>query len=233
MKAGEIRANDAQTRILEKVETAALLEAIPSRRIAPGVAIVVKDLRAVAVYDNESTETAAAGRILVPDDIEASAAYIADPSTAPGRWHVVASEAILATTDAAIALQKRTVTIGHADLTDADTSQTIDIGAVLPANARILGRSIHTVTAFSGGSVSALAVDIGTSGDVDAIVDGADLFAAAVDGQAATLPDGIAPNKLFASAGAQLIATVVSTGDNLVNLTAGAMTIDVLFSVLA
>lgn len=129
--------------------------------------------------------------------------------------------------------KKRTVTIGHADLTDNDTSQTVNIGATLPANARIIGHSIRAVTAFAGGTVSALAVDIGTSGDIDAIVDGADLFAAAVDGQAATMPAGISPNKLFASAGAQLIATVVSTGDNLVNLTAGAMTIDVFFIELA
>lgn len=143
----------------------------------------------------------------------------------------IATSAVLS--DAGITLQKRSLTVGHADLTDADTSQTLSIGAVLPANARIVGVSIHNATAFAGGTVSALACDIGTSGDVDAIVDGADLFGTVVDGQAATRPLGIAPNKLFASAGAQLIATIVSTGDNLVNLTAGAATIDVLFSVLA
>lgn len=140
--------------------------------------------------------------------------------------------AAMALADAGITLQKRSVTVGHADLTDADTSQTINIGATLPANARIVGASIHTCTAFSGGSVSALVVDIGTSGDVDAIVDGADLMSTVQDGQAASRPLGIAPNKLFAAAGAQLIATFTSTTDNLVNLTAGTCTIDVLFSVL-
>lgn len=135
--------------------------------------------------------------------------------------------------DAGVSLQKRSITIGHADLTDADTSQTINIGAVLPANARILGYCGHDFTAFAGGTVSNLLVDIGTAGDVDAISDGSSLFIAAVDGQIATHVDGIAPNKLFAAAGAQLIATIVSTGDNLVNLTAGAVTIDVLFAVLA
>lgn len=145
-------------------------------------------------------------------------------------WSKLAQAVALA--DAGISLQKRTVTVGHADLTDADTSQDINIGAALPDNARIIGVSIHTVTAFSGGTVSALALDIGSSGDIDALVDGADLFAAAVDGQAATRPLGIAPNKLFATA-TQLVARFVSTGDNLVNLTAGACTIDVLFAVLA
>ncbi len=139
----------------------------------------------------------------------------------------------VATADAGVALQKRTVTVGHADLTDADTSQTISIGAVLPANARILGVAIHTVTTFAGGTATDLVVDIGTADDVDALIDGADVFGTIVDGQALARPLGIAPNKLFASAGAQLTATFVSTGDNLVNLTSGTCTIDVLFSVLA
>lgn len=133
---------------------------------------------------------------------------------------------------AAAVIEKRTVTVGHADLTDADTSQTVNIGAALPDNARIIGVSIHTVTAFSGGSVSALLVDVGSAGDVDALIDGAALHSTVVDGQAATRPLGIAPNKLFASS-TQLVATFVSTGDDLVNLTAGACTIDVLFTVLA
>lgn len=179
--------------------------------------------RSAYIEDDEtvratSSGTSVAGRVIAVDSA--------------GVW--VQCGLATAAVDAADAVvEKRTVTVGHADLTDADTSQTVNIGAVLPANARILGVSVHTVTAFSGGSVSALALDIGTSGDVDAIVDGAALHSAAVDGQVATLPSGIAPNKLFASAGAQLIATFVSTGDNLVNLTAGACTIDVLYTVLA
>lgn len=142
----------------------------------------------------------------------------------------LAESSVLA--DAGVSLQKRTVTIGHADLTDADTSETENIGAALPANARILGVSLHTVTAFSGGGTGSLTVDIGSAGDIDAIIDGADLFAAVVDGQAATRPLGIAPNKLFAAGGAQLTATFV-TDTTLAAFTAGAVTIDVLFAVLA
>lgn len=134
--------------------------------------------------------------------------------------------------DAGVTAQKRTVTVGHADLTDADTSQDINIGAILPANARILGVDMRAQTSFSGGTVSALEVDIGTSGDIDALIDGAGVFAAAVDGGPATMPKGIRPNKTFVAAGAQLVARFVSTGDNLVNLTAGSVTIDVLFCVL-
>lgn len=159
--------------------------------------------------------------------------------TAAGKVGVLMSPAASAIASASalaaagISVQKRTVTVGHADLTDADTSQDVNIGAALPANARIIGVDVRGFTAFAGGSVSALALDIGTSGDIDALVDGADLFAAAVDGGPSTMPTGIRPNKTFATAGAQLVARFVSTGDNLVNLTAGAVTIDVLFAVLA
>lgn len=144
---------------------------------------------------------------------------------------VLVESSVLA--DAGMTVSKRTVTVGHADLTDADTSQTINIGAVLPANARIVGVDMRALTVFAGGTVSALTVDVGTSGDIDALVDGADLVTAAVDGGPATMPAGIRPNKTFVSAGAQLIATFVSTGDNLVNLTAGSVIIDVLYVVLA
>lgn len=138
--------------------------------------------------------------------------------------------------DAGMTVAKRTVTIGHADLTDGDDGdpQAFNIGAVLPANARIMGVDMRAYTPFTGGGASALTCDVGTSGDVDALVDGADLFAAAVDGGPASMPAGIRPNKTFASAGAQLIATLTPDGSTAgTDYTAGAVTIDVLYAVLA
>lgn len=129
-------------------------------------------------------------------------------------------------------LSKRTVTLGHADLTNAvnGSAETELIGAVLPANSRILGVDLRAYTPFTGGGATAVTVDIGTSGDIDAIVDGADVFAAAVDGGPATIPPGIRPNKMFATAGAQLIATFVPDGAHaLLGLTAGSITIDVFY----
>lgn len=131
---------------------------------------------------------------------------------------------------------KRTVTVGHADLTEGtnNTSQAINIGATLPANARIVGVDMRSLTAFSGGSATAVTCDVGTSGDIDALIDGADLFAAAVDGGPATMPQGVRPNKTFASAGAQLIATFLTdSGHNLEGLTAGSVVIEVFYTVLA
>lgn len=162
-------------------------------------------------------------------------------ANADGRFKLTGTSSKLIGTDAltfsrtsdTITLQKRQLVMTQADLTDADGSQALNIGAVLPANSRILGVSIHSATAFSGGSVADFTVDIGTSGDPDAIVDGADLFAAVVDGQAATCPAGIAPNKLFVAAGAQLIATFACASDDVKDATAGGCTIDVLFAQLA
>jgi hypothetical protein len=133
--------------------------------------------------------------------------------------------------DASLPVSKKTVTIGHADLTDADGSQTINIGTALPANSRIVGVDMHTYTPFTGGGAGVVTVDIGTSGDVDALIDGADLFAAAVDGGLATIPKGIRPNKFFA-AGGQLTAQV-DANVNVADLTAGSVIIDVTYTVLA
>lgn len=131
--------------------------------------------------------------------------------------------------------QKRTVTVGQADLTAAvnGTAQAINIGAALPANARIRGAQLKLATPFTGGGASAVTVDIGTAEDVDAIVDGADVFAAAVDGYASSMPLGIAPFKHFPTS-KQLIATFTPDGGaTLLALTAGSVVIDVEYDVLA
>lgn len=128
-------------------------------------------------------------------------------------------------------IQTRSVTITHVTLNAAALSQAINIGAVLPANAMILGANVAIATPTTGGSATSCTVDIGTSGDVDALIDGADVFAAAVDGMASTHPLGIAPNKLFVTAGAQLIATVTSDV-NVSLLTAGSFTVTVAFAAL-
>jgi hypothetical protein len=137
--------------------------------------------------------------------------------------------------DAGMPVLKKTVTVGQADLTAAvnGLAQAINIGTALPSNARIVGVDMRSYTPFTGGGASAVALDVGTSGDVDALVDGADALAAAVDGGPATMPPGVRPNKTFASGG-QLIATFTPDGGaTLLALTAGSIVIDVLYTVLA
>jgi hypothetical protein len=124
-------------------------------------------------------------------------------------------------------LPKRiSVTIGHADLTAAALTQTINLGSPLPAGAQILGRSLRLTQAFSGGSVSALVVDIGGT-DADAIVDGESVFTGATTAKAGI--SGIDPNGVLG--GQQLTATFIATGANVVDLTAGSVTIDILYAV--
>ena len=126
---------------------------------------------------------------------------------------------------------KRTVTIGQADLTDAvnGQAQAINIGAVLPANARILFREVRLTAAFSGGGATAVKVDIGGT-DADGIASQVDVFTGAAASQTGT--DGVSPNALLS--GQQLTATFTpDAGHSLLNLTAGSVVIDVVYLVLA
>lgn len=119
--------------------------------------------------------------------------------------------------------------IGHADLTDGDTSQVIDLFD-LPAGAQVIGRRVLLATAFSGGGNTALSVDVGTTGDPDALIDGADLFTAAVDGEASSVPAGIAPNKSF-DAATTIKGTFVCVTGILSGFDAGSCTIQLLYAV--
>jgi hypothetical protein len=133
-----------------------------------------------------------------------------------------------------VLVQKHSVAIAATDfdgLGATDTSEVLNLGTALPANARIVGVNLKLATPFTGGGNAAVTLDIGSSGDPDALIDGANLFAAAVDGQVSTAPAGIAPHKHF-SASTQLTGTfVVDVG--LAELTAGAGTVEILYCVLA
>lgn len=119
--------------------------------------------------------------------------------------------------------------ITTADLTASAGSQVINLGAALPANAQVLGVSIDLATPFTGGGAASATADIGSSGDADALIDGADIFAAAVDGQASALTAGIAPNKFFS--GSTQLTVTIAADVNVDLLTAGDMTARVLFAV--
>ena len=72
-----------------------------------------------------------------------------------------------------------------------------------------------------------MTVDIGSTGDTDAIVDGANVMATPVDGQASQIPDGIAPHKSFTTA-TQLMLTIASNSA-LNSMTSGDCTVRVFF----
>ena len=137
-------------------------------------------------------------------------------------------------------IQKKTVTVAYnnAALTATSgsangTAAAVNIGTSLPANARIIGVDMRSLTPFTGGSVASVSIDVGSSGDVDAIVDGADAQTAAVDGGPATMPLGVRPFKTYVSA-TQLIATFTPDASHKLSaLTASSVIIDVMYTILA
>jgi hypothetical protein len=131
------------------------------------------------------------------------------------------------------ALQKRTVTVGHATLTDAvaGEAQAINIGAVLPANAVVIAREVALATPFSGGGVSSCLLDVGGT-DVDAIVNALELITDAPTESEVNAAGGIKPQGGYSAQ--QLVATFTPDGGHtLADLTAGSVVITVWFHVLA
>ncbi|NBC17434.1 MAG: hypothetical protein GVY18_09005 [Bacteroidetes bacterium] len=113
----------------------------------------------------------------------------------------------------------------------AATSKQYNLGAPLPANSFILGASIQLDAAFAASGASFIELDVGSSGDADAILSSVDIMSAPVDGQANSSSFfGVAPFKLFASS-TQLLVTFRSDV-NLDTTTAGDVTVHVFYSTL-
>ena len=124
------------------------------------------------------------------------------------------------------------VTVTHADLTDADTSQDIDLatadnGDAFPANAWILERYLVVGTDFSGGSVSALTCQVGDAADPDELLLATSVFTGAAN-NVPLASNGAAGYGRWEAAYAP-IARFTSTTDNLVNLTAGSVSIVIVY----
>lgn len=124
-------------------------------------------------------------------------------------------------------------TIGHADLTDVDTSEIEVFDDAIPAGALVVGRAIRLVTAFSGGAVSACVVDFGDGVDADGYFVDQDVFTGAATGMigkpstAGALITGSASDiSLTARTPAVQFDSV---GGNVADLTAGSLTAYVWF----
>ncbi len=133
--------------------------------------------------------------------------------------------------------QKKTVTVGHADLTSAvdNAAQSIAIGTALPANAIVLAVVMTLTTQFTGGGASALVVDVGWSGALESLIKDFDAFGSTASGAkynkgaaAATL---LVNGPTTADAKALLATFTPDASTNGVDFTAGAMTFDVYYVV--
>lgn len=121
------------------------------------------------------------------------------------------------------------VDIGQADLTSAvnGAAQSINLGSALPAGAWVVAVEIVQTTPFTEAGATACDLDIGITGDLDALVDGFDARGSAA-GRYRPLTGGRSQGDFAAL---QLKATFTPDSlHNLLGLTAGAMTIKVVYS---
>lgn len=124
-------------------------------------------------------------------------------------------------------IKKLTRRITAADLTDGDTSQTFVVGT-LPAEAVLLGISRKVHTLISGGTIDGATLDVGINGgNVDAYIDGADVFTGGSTGMVredVTSPgDGVTHSSLPAgnAADVQVDATITTSTGDVAEATAG------------
>ena len=125
----------------------------------------------------------------------------------------------------------RKLVVGHADLTDDDTAQTITDDSALPAGAVLAGYRKVVATGFTGGGASAATVDVGFDGASlgDVLDDGQSVFAASTAYGAGTNALPLVKRDI---GGKTLQAAFASTDANLLALTAGSVTFEVYFIVI-
>jgi hypothetical protein len=192
----------------------------------------------IGVYDVATQITATNVEDALAEIVDTSQALVVDlASTDPAKGAALVGydggTTVKAALDASITLQKRTVTIGEADLTEGGNgvAQVLNIGAVLPANAVVLAAEVDIATLFSGGGATSVKLDIGGTA-ATAIANQHDVFTGAATGALTPTPAGVHQRGKFSAE--QLVATFTpSGGHSLLNLTAGSLTITVWFSVLA
>lgn len=134
---------------------------------------------------------------------------------------VVPDEGAAAVARATAEFRTLTCTVGHADLTDADTTQVVTCGSALPAGARLLGFSSILSTAFSGGGTGTGTMDCGWSGSADLITDGRVVFTGggATDFGSGTNALPYAPQNI----GSQTLQCTFVTDTTLAAYTAGSV----------
>jgi hypothetical protein len=125
-----------------------------------------------------------------------------------------------------------TLSVAETDITAAAALETLDFASALPEGSYILGSRIGLSAIFTGGTISDYTVDLGFPANLDAIVDDADLFAAAIGGEASTSPAGVAHHMLVTGSEAARTpsATFRCGSDDVADATAGACTLTLIYA---
>lgn len=122
------------------------------------------------------------------------------------------------------------LTIGHAALTDADSSQTFPFPEALPENACVVGYDARVTEGFTDGAAGTFTADLGIIGDVDQIADGLALGTIANLGNA----PGVRPTGRYGGTDPETPVVLQATmlgSVNVVNASAGSVTFEVFFIV--
>jgi hypothetical protein len=200
---GDRSAREVSTRIGGYVATTALLAALPLRQLADGQLWVVGATGMAFWY--KSTAVATEGGVAC---------------TAGGRFLPVG-------------VNQRVITITDADLTTATngTAQTINVGTALPTGAHVLNAELYLTTQFTGGSASAVTLSVGISGATTSLINAFDAFGSTASAYyLAGASTAARPRGNYSAS--QIIATFTpDAGHTLAGLTAGSVTIDVLYAV--
>jgi len=123
-------------------------------------------------------------------------------------------------------VKKATYSLGHAGLTTAGSSQSFD-AAVIPENSIVIGCDIDVTEAFTDGSAGTFTADVGVkAGDVDAVLDGADLTTAIARLDSPRGVSGL-PSMLFLDGATMALKVIGSV--NVDTATAGALTLSVYY----
>jgi hypothetical protein len=115
----------------------------------------------------------------------------------------------------------------------AQTSGTaFNVGSVLPVNSRVLATEINVTTAVSGGSLSAVTAKLQGGSDTAGSLLGGSGGTSVFTGANAIIAGG--GSNPYASRGAQQIKmTLTSTSDTLANATAGVLSVDIFYAIVA
>jgi len=122
--------------------------------------------------------------------------------------------------------------IDYSELIDAATTQSITIG-VLPAGAQVVMAYLDLVDPLTdAGSISAVGLEIGTTGDPNAFVVSQELLSGASAGR--LRGDGVNPSASAAALKAKFTATGANFGDGATtDLDAGTVAVHVYYMILA
>jgi hypothetical protein len=131
------------------------------------------------------------------------------------------------------AFQKRTVTIAFtdfADLAEGVTSHEVDLGAVLPDDARYLGHTIgESFTGFSDGATATYVLKVGSDSDDDSIVTTVNVAA----GQTGFPKTGTAGVEavLMRPLANETYKVVITSSEDLNTATAGSVKVNLFYTV--